>query len=352
MRLNENRKFRRTRWVDPSVVLAVVIVLLATGSVRAEDPCGKAPDVWFPEPGVVLAGGVTSVQYISGDVCEGGKVTVTVTVDNLSCGDAGPFDVTAYWDNKTHPIQTRHVESLPGCEFVQLTFTWDTEGVPPGPHTILVVADSGTVLPELNEGNNTITFDVLVSPYEPLIEAEKIYIDVDGGVPNPGDTIRYEIEIVNDGCADLEDNDGHEFVDVLSDLLSATGYVQASSGTIQVDGNRIVWDGRIPSGGSVRLTFKVTIASDVESGTEICNQGTVRWDIDGDGVVDGTERTDDPDTPDDDDPTCFIVEESTIPLPLSGTIDAPGLTEWGMIVLSILLGTGFWWRVRRRPAGA
>jgi hypothetical protein len=33
------------------------------------------------ELGVVLAGGITSVQETSGDVCEGGKVTITVTID-------------------------------------------------------------------------------------------------------------------------------------------------------------------------------------------------------------------------------------------------------------------------------
>lgn len=330
--------------------LASAVVLLASLGAVAEDPCLKQPDLWFPAPGVVLSGGVSSVQEISGDVCQGGKVTITVTIDNLSCGDAGAFDVTAYWDSPAHPIQTKHVAGLPGCEFVKLTFTWDTAGVPPGLHTIIVRADSGTTVAELNEGNNEYTFDVLVRPNTPMLEATKRYIDVNEGTVAPGDTIRYEVEIVNDGCDDLEDGPGHEFVDDLSDLVEPTGYVQASGGTIALDGTTIVWDGSIPAGGSVTLLYRVVVAADVEPGTEICNQGDAYWDETGDGVPDASEPTDDPETSEDDDPTCFTVEEPVGPIPLCGTIDAPSLTEWGAIVLTSLLAVAFGWRLRRRRA--
>ncbi len=340
---------RIERWgkktgVGSLYVLSVLV--LATGAAWAEEPCGKLPDLWFPEPGVVLAGGITSVQETSGDVCEGGKVTITVTIDNLSCGDAGAFDVTVYWDDKSHRIDSRHVNALPGCEFVKMTFTWDTEGVPPGEHQILVLVDSGTIVRELNETNNQETFDVLVRPNAPYVEATKRAIDIDGGVPTPGDTIRYEIEITNQGCADLPNGPGHEFTDTLPAGLTATGFVQADKGTAALDGDTIVWDGSIPAGGTVRITFKARIDNDVAPGTTICNQGTVEWDSNRDGAVDSSEPTDDPSTSEDDDPTCLTVDEPVLPIPLTGTIDAPSLSEWGMIVFSVALAAAFAWRAR------
>ncbi len=331
-------------------LLALSVLLLAAGSASAEEPCVKSPDLWVPAPGVVLAGGVTSVQMISGDVCEGGKVTITVTIDNLSCGDAGAFDVSVYWDDPSHPIATRHVNELPGCEFVKLTFTWDTNDVPPGHHQIVVLADSGTIVHELNEDNNRETFDVLVRPNAPYVEATKAAVDMDGGTPNPGDTIRYDIVIVNEGCAGLSNGPEHEFTDTVPTGMTATGFVQAESGTIAVSGDTIVWDGAIPAGGSVRLTFKVQIGDDVAAGTTLCNQGVARWDSNHDGTVDATEPTDDPSTAEEDDPTCLTVQESELPIPLMGTIDAPSLTEWGMIVLSVLFAGAFAWRLLGRRA--
>lgn len=333
-------------------LLALSVLLLVAGAASAEEPCVKSPDLWFPAPGVVLSGGVTSVQESSGDVCEGGKVTITVTIDNLSCGDAGPFDVAVTWDNASHPIATRRVTGLPGCEFVELTFTWDTAGVPPGRHQIIVRADSGSIVRELNEGNNEQTFDVLVRPNAPYVEATKAAIDVDGGAPNPGDTIRYEVIIVNEGCADLPNGPGHEFTDTLPLGMTATGFAQAESGTVAVDGDTIVWDGAIPAGGSVRLTFKARIGDDIAAGTTLCNQGIARWDSNRDGTIDASEPTDDPSTAEDDDPTCLTVQESELPLPLTGTIDAPSLTEWGAIALSILFTGAFAWRLRGRRTRA
>ena len=329
-------------------LFALSVLILAAGTAWAEDPCGKLPDMWFPEPGVVLAGGATSVQETSGDVCEGGKITVTVTVDNLSCGDAGPFDVSVSWDDTSHRIGSQHVNGLAGCQFIRLTFTWDTEGIPPGTHTILVIADSGSVVHELNEGNDQETFDVLVRPNAPMVEVTKAYIDVDGPPVFPGGTVRYEIDISNVGCADLKNVAGHEYSDTLPDTVTATGFVHADSGSASVTGNEIAWDGGIPAGGTVHITYKATVGDDVAAGTEVCNQGFAHWDASGDGTPDSSEPSDDSSTTADDDPTCFIVEEPTGPLPLTGTIDAPSLTEWGMIGLSVAFALAFAWRLWTR----
>lgn len=334
-------------------VVVVALSLVSLVGLAADEPCTKRPDLWLPEDGTPgLADGGVSVQVTSGDVCRGETVTITVTVDNLSCGDADAFDVSVYYDNTSGLIGTQRVDGLPGCEFTTLTFTWDTGSVPIGEHEIFACADTGDDIVELNEANNCVTIDesLVIRPYAPLVEADKSVTDPNGGSPEPGETLLYEVVIRNLGCGDQEDNAGHEFVDTLPAGLSATGVATATSGTIEVVGDEIFWDGAIPAGGSVTLTYKAKIDPTAEAGTQICNQGEIHWDSDGDSSNDRSDLTDDPATPADDDPTCITVEITGIAPPISGTIDAPTLSEWGMILLSCLFVLAFWWRVRQRHA--
>ena len=337
-----------------SIALAVALLPWV---VLADEPCGKLPDLWLPPNGTAgLADGGISVQTTTGDVCQGGIVTITVTIDNLSCGDAGPFDVTVYYDDTSHIIGTQHVDELPNCEYVVLTFLWDTTHAPTGEHDLLVCADTGYTVIELNEGNNCLVIEagLMVYPNAPYIEAEKQAIDVNGRKVQPGDEILYEITIWNYGCADLEDNPGHEYVDVLPGGTAVTGHVTATSGTAKVEGDSIVWDGGIPAGGFVTITYRLILDMDLEADTQICNQGIVHWDSNGDGINNAQTRTDDPTTPEDDDSTCFTVDEpARPPLPRSGTIDAPTLSEWGMILSVCLFILAYVWHVcRRRNAAA
>ena len=347
VRLIDRLQVGRTWGTVLSIALAIALLPMVAS---AEDPCTKLPDLWLPADGTVgLADGGISVQTTTGDVCQGDDVVITVTVDNLSCGDAGPFDVTVYYDDTGHVIGTQHLAGLPGCEYTTLTFVWDTNTAPVGEHEILACVDTGGVVPELNEGNNCLTIDtdLLISPYAPLIEADKI---VTGTTYEPGTIVRYEVTIRNDGCGDQEDNPGHEFVDLLPVGLSGTGYTSATSGTIDLVGDEIVWDGEIPAGGTVTLVYKATVEGDPED--EICNQGIVHWDSDGNGTNESPEGTNDPATPVDDDPTCFTVSVGPKEPALSGTIDAPTLSEWGMIVLSCLMAAAFWLKARRRISPA
>jgi len=336
-----------------SIALAIALLPWVVG---AEEDCLKSPDLWLPPDGTVgLADGGISVQTTTGDVCQGDIVTITVTIDNLSCGVAAPFDVTVYYDT-LNIIDTQHVaDGLLDCEYTVLTFVWDTDSVPTGEHDISACADTGGDVDELNEGNNCLTIetDLLIRPNTPYIEAEKLAVDTDGGTVQPGDTIRYEVTIWNYGCADLEDNPGHEFTDTLPAGIDPTGDVTETSGTAALDGDTIVWDGSIPTGGSVTIKYKVDVDWELEDGTQICNQGTVHWDSNGDGTNDAETLTDDPVTGEENDPTCITIDDSIgMPLPLSGTIDAPTLSEWGMIVASCLFALSFAWHWFRRRAAA
>ena len=356
-----HRKERKSTasWLAFGASVLVILVTLST-FVAVADDCGKNAELWFPANGEELDTGISVQRVTPSSVCQGGIIEITVTVDNMSCGpttdsagNPAEFDIMVYYDqyDSGHLIGTLHVPGLAGCEHITHTFQWATAAIEPGTHTILAWADPHNTVQELYDEttNNKYTMptEVIVYPYAPVIEATKTYSDVNGADVKPDDTIDYMVVITNNGCADQTDNPGHEFSDSLPASLYATGASNATSGTATVEGDSIYWDGAIPSGGSVTITFVAKVDSDVEDGQEICNQGHVHWDTDADGTNDADEPTDDPSTPMDDDPTCFTIKISDEPA-LVGTIDAPTLSQWAQITMSILLSAAFVVMLMRR----
>jgi len=321
----EERKGIASRLAFGASAFVVLVALFA--SVATADDCKKDADLWFPDPGTVLTDGHVAVQIATAagsqgeaiTVCQGEAITITVTVDNLTCGDAGPFDVSIYYDqiDEAHLISTERVDhGLEACEYTVLNFNWNTADVTPGEHSIIAWADVHLEVDEVNEDNNKYTLPgtVTVRPFAPSIEAKKTYHDEDGGSPGPGDAITYEITITNDGCESQGDNAGHEFVDPIPQFMTyIPGSVSTTTGTANVEEDQIVWDGEIPVGGTVTITFQTLIDDNTPNQTTICNQGHVHWDSNADTTNNADEPTDDPETPMDDDPTCLTVVR---PLPV------------------------------------
>jgi len=184
--------------------------------------------------------------------------------------------------------------------------------------------------------------------------------------------IRYEIVITNIGSLDQPNNSGPEFEDPLPDGTQLfPNSEEATSGNVSFDAatNRILWNGSIPTGGSVTIRFTVLLSNPVEilsstlpiaasarrasvwplslpliaallligvalpvgkrrralcalllvmltvtlAGcpfalpTMLCNQGLVNFDPTGDGTNDAQQPTDDPSTTALNDATCFTV---------------------------------------------
>jgi uncharacterized repeat protein (TIGR01451 family) len=148
----------------------------------------------------------------------------------------------------------------------------------------------------------------------PVLEAEKrdeLFIDADGnGVPSPGDTLLYEVTIVNSGNAGAA---GVVFSDTPDpNTTLVVGSVQTSRGTV-ISGNAAgdtgvaVDVGIVPGGGSVDISFQVTINSPLPAGvTQVANYGLVS----GDDLP--VEPTDDPDTLPDDDRTVTPVTAAPV----------------------------------------
>jgi len=290
------------------VAASLLFVVVGFGVVTAED-CDQEPDLWAHDQ---IANPTEVVQ--------GELVRVTVKVMNESCADVGPFEVAAYYTTDTGNtlIGTQQVvDGLPACEEIELTFIWDTTDVPPGTYPIEVCADSDNLIAEHDETDNCCTTptEVTVNDPPPRIEASKAFSDANGGLVEPGDVIEYTITLRNVGTGDQGNNDGAEFLDEIPGRTTYVGgSATATSGTVDFDAfnNQIIWNGGIPAGDTVTISFEVTIGPDIPYEEIICNQGIVRWDSDKDGINDAQQPTDNPSTAATDDPTCLTID----PLPL------------------------------------
>jgi uncharacterized repeat protein (TIGR01451 family) len=129
------------------------------------------------------------------------------------------------------------------------------------------------------------------------ILARKTVTDLNGGLVQCEDILKYSITISNIGTANQNTNPGHEFEDILpTNTQYVPGSATAGSGTIAYDSgtNKIVWDGTIPSQSSIVMSFKVTINQGLVNNTKISNQGVVHWDENEDYINEKNELTDDP----------------------------------------------------------
>ncbi|MEM0492513.1 MAG: choice-of-anchor L domain-containing protein [Candidatus Thermoplasmatota archaeon] len=173
------------------------------------------------------------------------------------------------------------------------------------------------------------------------IIARKTAEDLNGGLLECGDTVKYSITISNIGTIPQTDNPGNEFEDMIPvNTTYIIGSATASSGTVGYDAvnNRIVWNGGIPAKSSVILTFQVRVNDGLPNNAEIKNQGNVYWDSDEDHINDAVELTDDPFIDDgidqdgdgetgDDDPTILYVTAYETPSVLIEDFsdDTPGV---------------------------
>jgi uncharacterized repeat protein (TIGR01451 family) len=139
----------------------------------------------------------------------------------------------------------------------------------------------------------------------PLVDALKtdtLLIESDSdGMAEPGDTLRYTIEVANTGQGDATNVVFTDEPD--SNTTLVVGSVTTSQGTVtsgNTAGNTTVGVniGTLAAGTTVTITFDVTINDPLPTSvTEVANQGFVT----GDNIPETP--TDDPDTPTPDDPT-------------------------------------------------
>ncbi len=184
------------------------------------------------------------------------------------------------------------------------------------------------------QGADPTTFAVVLSPA--AVSGTKTA----GGPLTPGSTVTYTVILSNAGLGTQGDNAGDEFTDLLPAQLALV-LASATSGTAvaNVGTNTVTWNGSIAAGGSVTITIQATLLSGAVPGTMVSNQGTIRYDADGDGTNEATGVTDDPGAAGSGNPTTFTVAAAAV-------TEIPTLGEWGLILMTMLLALAGAWRLR------
>ncbi len=132
------------------------------------------------------------------------------------------------------------------------------------------------------------------------VTATKTVTDLNGGNLVDGDAVRYDITLRDGESFALPDNTGNEFTDAIpTDTTYVDTSVTATAGTAAYNGtlDRIEWNGVVPAGGQVGLSFSATVDEGTAADTLVSNQGAFSFDSDSNGTNDSLLLTDDPARP-------------------------------------------------------
>ncbi len=134
-------------------------------------------------------------------------------------------------------------------------------------------------------GNQTIDFG--------FVTIQVNAIDDMGMCTGPGATLAYTFKITNSGATKQNDNPGPEFTATLpTGLVGVPGSgVSSGGGVITVTGTSVTWDGMIPAGAMVTLSYRAQVGNSVAAGTDLVVSSTVYADGDNNGTNEGQTTT-------------------------------------------------------------
>ena len=147
---------------------------------------------------------------------------------------------------------------------------------------------------------------VTVASAPSFVTSTKSVTDVNGGQVEPGDTLSYTLTITNSGTSAADNVTITDVLDLNLSLVNA-----GQGGTYDATTRTLSWGPSttpalvslgVGSANAVTLTFTAQVASPVNNGTQICNQGLV-----GSDEVTLPQQTGNPATPVQGDPTCVTV---------------------------------------------
>lgn len=330
----------------------------ALGAFIGEDPNG----VWTLTISDDLAGDGGSINDWSIDVttCEAFNADLSITKDDgvasVAVGGATTYTLVASNAGPSDVASASVVDNFPA----DLSCTWscspaggasctagpvsgnisDSANLPAGssatytancaislnaaPGSLSNTATISSAITDPNPANNSATdLDTLVGGAG--VTATKTV----SGSNTVGSTLTYTIVMSNAGPGPQLDNPGDELTDVVPPGLIVSS-VAATSGTVVANGNSVTWNGVIPANSSVTVTIDALVDASA-GGTTLSNQGTVTFDSDGNGTNDSVSMTDDPGVGGSDDPTDITIA------PNIGNMSVPTLSDWALMVLSLLM---------------
>src|SRR5688572_24581145 len=174
----------------------------------------------------------------------------------------------------THPPTLDSGSSLPS---IALTVAATGDAVPGVTNTALVASASVDV-----DAANDMATDVSVVIGPDLSTSTKTAVDLDGGEPDPGDTVRYTVTLIESaGTAAAGVGVSDDLAAELENLTvvsippgavdASTGAGTGANGTGRLDVGNIV----VPANGSVSIVFDTRVAAGTPPGTPIDNTATV-----------------------------------------------------------------------------
>ena len=297
--------------VSPATAGGTVISNTATAASTTNDPNGgNSSSIADTTVGVEANVSVTKTLDTNAPYTIGQTVSFTIDVANAGPSTATSINVSDTPTNLNITGVSGACASFPGCTIASLapgastSITVTATIVSSGAFSNSATATAAETDP--TPGNNT-SSDGDVASQTNVVEVTKAV----SGTFVQGTNVTYTIVMTNNMTVNQPDNFGHEFTDILpAGLTLVPGSFTATSGVNGSVSNIFFWDGAIPSGGTVTLTFQATIGATASG--QICNQGQSIFDKDGDNQNEASELTDDPSTAAVNDPTCFNVLQSNV----------------------------------------
>ncbi len=100
-----------------------------------------------------------------------------------------------------------------------------------------------------------------------------------------GNVISVEVKLTNSGDGTQNDNPGPELVASLPvQLTGVAGTCSTTGGSCSIGATQIEWNGSIPAGQSVTITYQVRVRQGVEPGTRFCTDFRVNFDRNSDNI--------------------------------------------------------------------
>ena len=286
-----------------------------------------------------------------GPVTIGTSITYTLTLTNHGDGTepAVPNDITNLGDDTSYSVNVGETfATLPLLNptsyvasagvYNPSTGQWDLASLGkgatatlqitvPAPYMIGNLTDQGTASASTSDpdsGNNTAQASTFVISPSQLAGSTKTVAPTANNYP--GQIVTYTVTLINNSQFDQFDNPGNEFYDVLpAQVTLLTSVASSGTATPDIPNNAVSWSGLIPGYGSVTITITAQINAGAE-GQTVANQGTISYDLNGDGVNEATTYTDDPALGGQQDATAFDV-----------AAPIPTLTWAGLAALALLV---------------
>jgi uncharacterized repeat protein (TIGR01451 family) len=265
-----------------------------------------------------------------GDVQPGDTLRYTITVINQGTETATNVIVT-----DQVPPELTNVSPLDGGTLSGSTITWNVASLAPGQQAVVrfeadvvtplvngtqisnqaFVSATQVPVPVPSDDPDTTTADdptvVTVTSAADLSTTQKTVVDVNGGVPQPGDPLSYTITVINTGDSPAR---GTVVTDVVSTDLE--NVVPLDGGVWNAATRTITWPAAdVVPGTNLVLRFSADLVFPMADGTVVCNQGSVTSQD-----VTGAVLTDDPATAPAADPTCVTVESEPDLAPTEKTV--------------------------------